>query len=540
MSSRVYRSCISLLVGALCASSLVLATGGSAAAVGISDALTRPHASTVPATDPAINTGLAVSHGFAVDAQEPAVSIDGGPSGLIRLRSASFTFSSTDAAATFECALAPSKPVFTACSRAKSYAALADGAYTFQVRATDAAGNVGMAVSRTFTVDATPPVVTVLTQPDMITRDTSPTYTFSISEPATTYCSLVPSEAADSFNACTSPVTFSGLTDGRYRFAMRAVDPAGNITTVVRNRFGSLVTQKFIVDTVAPSRAIPTRPAAFTSDTSPTIGFTWDVGAIARCSLRPFGTPAKFDFCVTPFAFDPLTEGTYTFSLIATDAAGNTSAPLSTSFTVDTSAPTVSTRSPALGARAISQTANVAVGFSERVTGVGGTSLTLATADGNDVPASVTYSPGTRLAILNPTATLSADTSYTATLTSAVKDRAGNAVAPVSWTFVTGRGPTATVRPLPNSTGISVSSQVTATFNEPVTGVTTSSFTLNDEVGETVTASVAYDPVTRVATLSPSAPLTAGTPYTATLTSAVTDLAGNPFAARSWNFTTRP
>ncbi len=486
----------------------------------------------VQARDQAGNLGLARSVSFKVDTVSPGAGIDSGPIGLVGTRDASFAFSSADTTATFECALAPSKPTFTACSSATSYTALADGTYTFQVRARDAAGNVGAPVSRTFTVDATGPVVTVQTAPSALTRDTSPVFAFSTSETASSSCSLVPNTAADSFSACTSPVAYSGLADGRYRFAVKAADPAGNTS--------AMVTKVFVVDTTAPTRAITAKPAAFTGNTTPTIAFKTSAGAAAHCSLQPFGAPADFAPCTSPSTLGPLADGTYTFSLTATDAAGNTSAPLSTTFTVDTGAPTVSTRTPAPGTKAVSQTANVTVGFSEPVTGVSATSLTLATADGTAVPAAVTYSAGSRTATLNPTATLAADTVYTATLGSTVKDRAGNTLAPLTWTFVTGPRPTAVVKPGPNTTGILVTTKVTATFSEPVNGVTSTSFTLKDTAGNTVTAPVAYDPVTRVATLIPSSSLKAGTTYTASLTTGVEDLAGNPFAGRSWSFTTRP
>jgi hypothetical protein len=113
-------------------------------------------------------------------------------------------------------------------------------------------------------------------------------------------------------------------------------------------------------------------------------------------------------------------------------------------------------------------------------------------------------------------------------------------VAPLTWTFVTGPRPTAVVKPGPNTTGIVVTTKVTATFSEPVNGVTSTSFTLKDAAGNTVAAAFAYDPASRVATLTPSVALKAGTTYTAGVTTAVEDLAGNPFAARSWSFTTRP
>ena len=45
---------------------------------------------------------------------------------------------------------------------------------------------------------------------------------------------------------------------------------------------------------------------------------------------------------------------------------------------------------------------------------------------------------------------------------------------------------------------------------------------------------------TRVATLNPSGTLLANTQYTVTLTSGIKDIAGNPLAPVTWNFTTGP
>ena len=68
---------------------------------------------------------------------------------------ASFAFAASEAA-TFECSL--DGAAFAPCSSPVSYAGLADGAHTFAVRATDAAGNVDPTpASRSWTVYSRPP-----------------------------------------------------------------------------------------------------------------------------------------------------------------------------------------------------------------------------------------------------------------------------------------------------------------------------------------------------------------------------------------------
>ncbi|MBP2675546.1 MAG: fibronectin type protein [Deltaproteobacteria bacterium] len=92
--------------------------------------------------------------------------------------------------------------------------------------------------------------------------------------------------------------------------------------------------------------------------------------------------------------------------------------------------------------------------------------------------------------------------------------------------------------PANNATGVAVNTTVTATFSEPIAPgtVDNTSFFLNngtDNVAGTV--SVADNTIT----FTPAAALSDNTAYTATVTTAVTDIAGNPLAADFvWSFTT--
>jgi MYXO-CTERM domain-containing protein len=81
---------------------------------------------------------------------------------------------------------------------------------------------------------------------------------------------------------------------------------------------------------------------------------------------------------------------------------------------------------------------------------------------------------------------------------------------------------------------------VSATFNEAIATatLTPASFLLRAGV-DNVTGTVSLNPAGTIATFSPSGPLADNTTFTATLTTAITDVAGNALAAdHVWTFTT--
>jgi Big-like domain-containing protein len=94
--------------------------------------------------------------------------------------------------------------------------------------------------------------------------------------------------------------------------------------------------------------------------------------------------------------------------------------------------------------------------------------------------------------------------------------------------------------PSAGAANVAIATDVTATFSEPVAGVSGSSFTLTPTGGAAIAAGVSYNATTRTATLDPSATLDFSTTYTAQLNSSIVDSAGNPLATLSWSFTTAP
>jgi Domain of unknown function (DUF4082)/Bacterial Ig-like domain/Bacterial Ig domain/SdrD B-like domain len=131
----------------------------------------------------------------------------------------------------------------------------------------------------------------------------------------------------------------------------------------------------------------------------------------------------------------------------------------------DTTRPTVTSTSPANGATGVSQGTTVSATFSKAMdaTTINSSSFLLRDPSNTVVPAAVTYTAATHIATLTPNNPLAAGTTYSATITTAVKDLSGNALlANFTWSFSTGAGPSCPCTAWPSST-----TPGTASVNDP-------------------------------------------------------------------------
>ena len=125
--------------------------------------------------------------------------------------------------------------------------ALADGAYTATITATDPAGNPTTSSDIDFTIDATPPVTVIDSAPSGTTGDSTPTLVFHATDAtAVTFVCQVDSEAPA---PCTSPADFGPLADGPHTISVSGTDQAGNIEP-------SPPVASFTVDTVQPVQPV--------------------------------------------------------------------------------------------------------------------------------------------------------------------------------------------------------------------------------------------------------------------------------------------
>jgi Bacterial Ig-like domain len=276
----------------------------------------------------AVGNEVIETQSFTVDATPPSVSIDSGPTGLTSDSTPSFGFTA-DVGADVECSIDQGLPVYAPCSSSYTPGApLADGGYTFRVRARDAAGNVATD-SQTFTVDATPPDLTIDSGPSGLTNDRTPTFGFTTDTPRV-QCSV--DQGSPAYGSCTRTTshTASALVDGSYTFRIRGTDAAGN---------EAIATRSFTVDATPPSLSIDFGPAGPTNERAPSFGFTAEAGAAVECSIDQ-GTPT-YELCTSPYGPSaPLSDGNYSFRVRATDAAGNRTT-RAQAFSVDSAAPSL-------------------------------------------------------------------------------------------------------------------------------------------------------------------------------------------------------
>ncbi len=285
------------------------------------------HTVQVRATDPAGNTDATPdSFTWTVDTTAPNTTVDSGPSNPTGSTGASFTVSSTEGGSTFECQLDGGG--WGPCTSPKSYTGLAAGAHTFQVRATDASGNTDATpASYAWTIDLTPPDTSITATPASPTNATSASFSFSSTKPGSTFeCQL----DGGGFAACTSPMSYTGLTGGSHTVDIRATDAIGNTDSTPASF-------TWTVDTTAPDTSVTSGPANPTNSTAASFSFTaTEPGSTFECQLDGAGWSA----CTSPRAYSSLGTGTHTFQVRATDSSGNTDASPSTqTWTIDATPP---------------------------------------------------------------------------------------------------------------------------------------------------------------------------------------------------------
>jgi uncharacterized repeat protein (TIGR01451 family) len=215
------------------------------------------HTFQVRAKDLAGNVGSPTNHAWTIDIAPPETAINVSPPLATNSTSATFEFTSDDAAATFECKL-DNAVNFTSCNSPQSYTGLADGSHTFEVRAVDAAGNFDISpVSHAWSIDATPPTITV----------TSPAENATYQLNANVAASYACVDSGSGVAACQGTVGNGSPIDtsstGTKTFIVTAMDIVGNAAevtvtySVVSGGGGGSTSADLGITLSAPARVSP-------------------------------------------------------------------------------------------------------------------------------------------------------------------------------------------------------------------------------------------------------------------------------------------
>lgn len=310
---------------------------------------------------------------------------------------------------------------------------LSDGQHTVAVTASDAAENSTTATS-TFTVDATAP--TVSATPAGGIYNSSQSVSLSASEPASIYYTTDGTTPAASSD-CYIGLPIDILTTATLKFI--AIDTAGNQSQIYA--------ESYVIDTAPPTTSMETLPASpdgqngwfitmptitLSSNETSTIYYQW--GSTSTAGWQTYSTSIN------------ALQGEHELYYYSADTAGNKEDIKSQIIKVDDVAPEVIATGPTDLATDVSVSDSIKATFSESIDTSTLSSLTYMVKDscGNSVLGSITYDASTKVATFKPDANLAYSTTYTATVTNAIKDIAGNNMAASkSWSFTTSVSPDA-------------------------------------------------------------------------------------------------
>jgi hypothetical protein len=295
------------------------------------------HSFEVDATETSTSAVATATRSFTV-AVPPVATITSNPTDPSSSTDATFSFTSDQSAATFECSLDGGG--FASCTSPVSYHGLApDQQHTFAVRAVSSDAGPGAEASYQWQVAVTPTTTTTTTTPTTTTPAAPPesTITGSPSDPtashaatfhftsnykdATFECSLDGARPS----GCSSPVTYTNLSVAKHTFAVVASsrDVAGKTPA----------TFSWTIQAVQPAleTTITDKPADPSTESTATFEFTANVdGATFECSLDG-SAPEN---CTSPKTYDNLSNASHTFEVRARAGGTADSSPATSTWTV--------------------------------------------------------------------------------------------------------------------------------------------------------------------------------------------------------------
>lgn len=308
------------------------------------------HQVEIRATDPAGNVQSASTvHTFGVFTG-PNYQVTTRPSDPTGDNRPIFDVVSDDPGATFRCKLdgavtwLPCSEVYDPVSETPR---LADGRHTMEIMATDSFGEETELDPISWVIDTTPTAIQILSGPTRLANSRTATFLIDPVRPGIDLmCRIDGWEWArcpgGEDDGTPREVTFTGLLDADHLLEVRG---EGSFSGA-----GPIATYEWTVDATAPIVSLASGPRGRVASASARFDFsTTEQGASFECRLDG----AAFAPCAAPHGLTGLADGERRFEVRASDPAGNVSAPVARTWTVDTTGPWVTLESfPASGSKA--------------------------------------------------------------------------------------------------------------------------------------------------------------------------------------------
>jgi hypothetical protein len=257
-----------------------------------------------------------------------------------------FRFSSNNGEAAFECKL--DGGTFDVCTSPKEYPGLIEGStHTFEVRAVDPAGNTDPTTARrTWTVDATPPMVNSTNPVDKATGIASTAVLDAFFSEAMDQRTLTkqgnstPVSARVEYLSTVKKalLTPSSVLEANTTYTATVKGGPGGVKDLAGNPMAQDYTWTFTTagDT-PPETTLNSSPSDYEKSTSASFSFSSsEAGSTFQCSRDG----SAFSACTSPKSYSSLSQGNHTFQVRAVNSTGKPDpSPASRSWFVDPAVP---------------------------------------------------------------------------------------------------------------------------------------------------------------------------------------------------------
>ncbi len=224
-----------------------------------------PHTFKVTGQNQAGDQSQPTTYSWIVDTTPPVVSISSQPPASTNNPNGTVIFNVTDQNPSGSAICVVDQQAAQNCVNSIVLQTLPEGPHQVTITTVDQGGNSSTPVTAQWTIDLTPPVVTIVSGPDKITQSQSAPFILNATDAnggkvSQIQCKL---DSQATFSSCTLTPQFSNLSNGNHTFSVKGVDQAGNIS--------AQVDYPWTVSTNGPSITFQQQPQDPSSVSSPAV-----------------------------------------------------------------------------------------------------------------------------------------------------------------------------------------------------------------------------------------------------------------------------